>query len=83
VGNKINLPGLTKEIPISISFGTTYEKIMNLLQHMDNERYGLLKFCERNKVIKKAPQRWQSELKINFDIVITFEKYAFDKLRIL
>merc|ERR1711904_56611 len=83
VGNKIKLPGLTKEIPISISFGTTYEEIANLLQHMDNELYstcGLLKLCERNKAIKKAPQRWQSESKINFDIVITLEKYAFDKI---
>jgi RNA polymerase II subunit A C-terminal domain phosphatase SSU72 len=83
VGNKIKLPGLSKEKPILFPFGTTYEEIGNSLQKLDNELYttrGLLKLCKRNKLIKKAPQRWQSEPKINYDIVVTFEKYAFDKV---
>merc|ERR1711904_471769 len=83
IGVDVKLPGPTPNETNIFPFGTPYNIIKRSLQHRNQEIYsmnGLIELCDRNKCIKKAPQKWQARSKEIFDVVITFEKYVFNKV---
>lgn len=84
VGKQIRIPGETRDTPHVYEFGTTtYQHIYNDLSHKNIERYtknGILWMLNRNIKIKQKPQKFQSEHKIKFDIIICFEQRVFDSL---
>merc|ERR1711904_396466 len=88
IGVNVKLPGPTPNEPNIFPFGTPYNIIKRSLQHSNRNLYdrfymnsnGLLKLCNRNQSIKRAPQKWQNEINEKFDVAITFEKYVFNKV---
>merc|ERR1712100_982525 len=83
VGTKVKVPGLTKDELIVFTFNTPYHIIKKVLEKKDINAYiinGLIELCKRNELIKKAPQKWQTNFCVNFDVILTFEKYVFDKV---
>merc|ERR1712216_450891 len=83
IATKVKIPGPTVYESNVFAFGTPFHVIKKVLQQKDSNLYlsnGLIELCERNELIKKAPQKWQLNLNNYFDVAITFEKYVFDQV---
>ncbi|XP_030384463.1 RNA polymerase II subunit A C-terminal domain phosphatase SSU72-like [Scaptodrosophila lebanonensis] len=79
-GERVRLPGLYIDKPNVYEFGTSYEDIYNDLARKDRDYYtenGLLHLLDRNRRIKKCPERFQ-ECSEQFDVIITVEERVFD-----
>ena len=81
-GDKVKLPGPGPDKPNCYEFGTSYEFIYNDLLEKDKSLYtqnGLLHMLDRNKRLKRQPERFQ-ECDEKFDIVFTCEEKVYDQV---
>jgi len=81
-GDKVKLPGPTADKPNVYEFGTTYEDIYTDLKKRDRDLYtqnGILNMLDRNRRIKKGPQRLQDTRK-KYDIIFTAEERVYDQV---
>merc|ERR1739842_224240 len=63
-------------------FGTTYDEIFSDLSRRDKVLYtqnGILNMLDRNRRIKKGPQRLQ-DTKRKYDIIFTAEERVYDQV---
>lgn len=80
-GNAVRLPGPTPEQQNVYAFGTAYSSMLDDLRSKDAELYeklGLVQMLERNVRVKTAPQKFQDEAGVEFDVIVTFETRVFD-----
>ena len=81
-GDKVKLPGPTADKPNIYDFGTTYEEIHADLTKRDKILYtqnGILNMLERNKRIKRGPERLQDTGR-KYDIIFTAEERVYDQV---
>jgi len=81
-GEKVKIPGKSAREPNVYPFGTTYEYIYQDLVTKDNRLYtenGLLHMLDRNRRLKKQPERFQ-ESPEKFDIILTVEEKVYDQV---
>lgn len=84
-GSSVKLPGPTIDRPNIYEFGTPYETIYQDLISQDSrkmyEANGLISMLERNKQVKRAPEKWHANAAAGkFDLVITCEERCFDSV---
>ena len=78
---QVKLPGPAADKPNVYEFGTTYEEIYNDLARKDKTLYtqnGILHMLDRNRRIKKRPQRLQVAEK-KYDVIFTAEERVYDQ----
>jgi len=81
-GEKIKIPGKTAREPNVYPFGTTYDFIYQDLTNKDHRLYtenGLLHMINRNRRIKREPERFQQSTK-QFDLILTVEEKVYDQV---
>jgi RNA polymerase II subunit A C-terminal domain phosphatase SSU72 len=82
-GNSVKLPGPSIDRPNVYEFdSTTYDEIYNDLKTKDIHLYtqnGLLNMLDRNRRVKKHPQKFQRSQE-RFDIIICLEERVYDQI---
>lgn len=80
-GDKVKLPGPSADKPNVYDFGTSYEEIYSDLSNKDKSMYtqnGILNMLDRNRRIKRGPQRLQ-DAKRQYDLILTAEERVYDQ----
>jgi len=81
-GEKIKIPGRSEKEPNQYPFGTSYDDIYSDLKSKDKALYtknGMLHIMERNRRIKKGPEKFQ-ETQNKYDIILTVEEKVYDQV---
>jgi len=81
-GDKVKLPGPSPSQPNVYDFGTTYDDIYMDLSNKDSSLYtqnGILHMLDRNRRIKKQPDRIQ-DTDHKFDVILTAEERVYDQV---
>ena len=79
-GDKVKIPGPSVREPNVYPFGTTYEEIYKDLVSKDKQLYtenGMLHLVDRNRRIKKQPQKFQESTE-KYDVILTCEEKVYD-----